>query len=128
NEYGPRDSSLNPTTGCDKEEEELKKAREKNDAPIIEDWVSDDENEVEPIPKVEKKTVIPTATKKEFVKPEKPVRRSVRARGFNAVKPSACWVWKPIKPNGVSLGKPEHDDKGFVDSGCSRHMTGNIAY
>ncbi|GJT68383.1 retrovirus-related pol polyprotein from transposon TNT 1-94 [Tanacetum coccineum] len=25
-------------------------------------------------------------------------------------------------------GKPQHDDKGFVDSGCSRHMTGNIAY
>ncbi|GJV51203.1 hypothetical protein Tco_1446944 [Tanacetum coccineum] len=125
NEYGPRDSSLKPTTGCDKEsdnskentddslkqqqktdsktssvksplkvdkdwkekffcpanhvrEEEPKKARENNDAPIIEDWVSDDEDEVEPIPKVEKKTVIPTATKKEFVKPEKPVRRSVR--------------------------------------------------
>ncbi|GJR32700.1 ribonuclease H-like domain-containing protein [Tanacetum coccineum] len=58
-------------------EEEPKKARENNDAPIIEDWVSDDEDEVEPIPKVEKKTVIPTATKKEFVKPEKPVRRSV---------------------------------------------------
>ncbi|GJR56856.1 putative ribonuclease H-like domain-containing protein [Tanacetum coccineum] len=26
------------------------------------------------------------------------------------------------------IGKPQHDDKGFVDSGCSRHMTGNIAY
>ncbi|GJW12624.1 putative ribonuclease H-like domain-containing protein [Tanacetum coccineum] len=91
NEYGPRDSSVKPTTGCDKEqgleknsflspiqvrEEEPKKARENNDAPIIEDWVSDDEDDVEPIPKVEKKTVIPTATKKEFVKPEKPVRRS----------------------------------------------------
>ncbi|GJT79744.1 hypothetical protein Tco_1054086 [Tanacetum coccineum] len=25
-------------------------------------------------------------------------------------------------------GKPQHDDKGFVDSGCSKHMTGNIAY
>ncbi|GKA82969.1 putative ribonuclease H-like domain-containing protein [Tanacetum coccineum] len=25
-------------------------------------------------------------------------------------------------------GKPQHDDKGFVDSGCSRYMTGNIAY
>ncbi|GJZ05405.1 hypothetical protein Tco_0538680 [Tanacetum coccineum] len=25
-------------------------------------------------------------------------------------------------------GKPQHADKGFVDSGCSRHMTGNIAY
>ncbi|GJV51206.1 hypothetical protein Tco_1446947 [Tanacetum coccineum] len=45
---------------------------------IIEDWVSDDKDDVEPIPKVEKKTVIPTATKKEFVKPKKPVRRSVR--------------------------------------------------
>ncbi|GJR25526.1 ribonuclease H-like domain-containing protein [Tanacetum coccineum] len=28
----------------------------------------------------------------------------------------------------VVRGKPQHDDKGFVDSGCSRHMTGNIAY
>ncbi|GJT33418.1 ribonuclease H-like domain-containing protein [Tanacetum coccineum] len=25
-------------------------------------------------------------------------------------------------------GKLQHDDKGFVDSGCSRHMTGNTAY
>ncbi|GJX61559.1 putative ribonuclease H-like domain-containing protein [Tanacetum coccineum] len=49
---------------------------------------------------------------------------TVRARGFNAVKPSACWVWRPIKPNGASL----LNDKGFVDSGCSRYMTGNIAY
>ncbi|GJT30893.1 retrovirus-related pol polyprotein from transposon TNT 1-94 [Tanacetum coccineum] len=32
--------------------------------------VSDDEDEVEPILKVEKKTVIPTATKKDFVKPK----------------------------------------------------------
>ncbi|GJV82517.1 putative ribonuclease H-like domain-containing protein, partial [Tanacetum coccineum] len=27
-----------------------------------------------------------------------------------------------------NVGKPQIDDKGFVDSGCSRHMTGNIAY
>ncbi|GKC19860.1 ribonuclease H-like domain-containing protein [Tanacetum coccineum] len=128
NEYGPRDSSLKPTIGCDKEsdnskentddsleqhqitdtetssvksslkvdkdwkekffypanhvrEVEPKKVRENNDAPIIEDWVSDDEDDDEPNPKVEKKTVIPTATKKEFVKPEKPVRRSVRSLG-----------------------------------------------
>ncbi|GJT43243.1 putative ribonuclease H-like domain-containing protein [Tanacetum coccineum] len=125
NEYGPRDSSLKPTIGCDKEsdnskentddsleqhqitdtetssvksslkvdkdwkekffypanhvrEVEPKKVRENNDAPIIEDWVSDDEDDDEPNPKVEKKTVIPTATKKEYVKPEKPVKRSVR--------------------------------------------------
>ncbi|GJS78847.1 putative ribonuclease H-like domain-containing protein [Tanacetum coccineum] len=28
----------------------------------------------------------------------------------------------------IDGGKPLMDDKGFVDSGCSRHMTGNIAY
>ncbi|GKB00911.1 putative ribonuclease H-like domain-containing protein [Tanacetum coccineum] len=27
-----------------------------------------------------------------------------------------------------SIGKPQQDDTGFIDSGCSRHMTGNIAY
>ncbi|GJT17001.1 hypothetical protein Tco_0875707, partial [Tanacetum coccineum] len=48
----------------------------------------------------------------------------VRAKRVNAVKTSACWVWRPTKPNGKLL----MDDKGFVDSGCSRHMTGNIAY
>ncbi|GJU96685.1 hypothetical protein Tco_1321441, partial [Tanacetum coccineum] len=26
------------------------------------------------------------------------------------------------------VGKPQQDDTGFVDSGCSRHMTRNIAY
>ncbi|GJT41281.1 putative ribonuclease H-like domain-containing protein [Tanacetum coccineum] len=249
NEYGPKDSSVKPTTDKDwKEklfcpaevrEEARKKSRKNNDAPINEDWVSDDEDDVETIPKVEKKTFIPITTKKEFVKPETPVRRSVscpnvhkhmvpravlmetglktvnnarlvntvrsvntarpfstardfntvrpsytahpkstvhcarprthfqnqaqstvqrpfykrttltkrshnqnvntgkqtvntgrqnvntvRARGFNAVKPSACWVWKPIKPNGASL----LNDKGFVDSGCSRHMSRNIAH
>ncbi|GJV12589.1 ribonuclease H-like domain-containing protein [Tanacetum coccineum] len=52
----------------------------------------------------------------------------VRARGFNAVKPSACWVWRPIKPNGASLSNSQLNEKGFVDSGCSRHMSGNIAH
>ncbi|GKF07660.1 putative ribonuclease H-like domain-containing protein [Tanacetum coccineum] len=33
----------------------------------------------------------------------RPNVNTVRARGFNAVKPSACWVWRPIKPNGASL-------------------------
>ncbi|GJR34737.1 putative ribonuclease H-like domain-containing protein [Tanacetum coccineum] len=45
--------------------EEPKKASENTDAPIIEDWVSDDEEEVESTPKVEKK--IPTATKEASV-------------------------------------------------------------
>ncbi|GJU18369.1 hypothetical protein Tco_1146335 [Tanacetum coccineum] len=97
NEYGPRDSSLKPTTGCDKEsenskentddslkqqqkidfktslEKEPKKASENNDAQIIKDWVLDDEDEVETTVVVKKKTVIPTAAKI-----EKPVRKPVR--------------------------------------------------
>ncbi|GKD07283.1 ribonuclease H-like domain-containing protein [Tanacetum coccineum] len=56
--------------------EEPKQVRENTDAPIIEDWVSDDEKEVESILKVEKK--IHTATKKESVKTVKPSRRIVR--------------------------------------------------
>ncbi|GJY38071.1 hypothetical protein Tco_0424435 [Tanacetum coccineum] len=51
-------------------EEEPKKARENNDAPIIEDWVSDDEEE----------------------------------------------------------SNSQLNDKGFVDSGCLRHMSRNIAH
>ncbi|GJR23575.1 ribonuclease H-like domain-containing protein [Tanacetum coccineum] len=125
NGYGPRDSSLKPTTVCDRESnnskentddsltqqpktvtetssvvspfkvdkdwkekffhpanhvrvEEPKKARNNTDAPIIEDWVSDDEEEVESIPKEEKKADVPTATKKESVKTVKSSRRTVR--------------------------------------------------
>nr|GEY87260.1 hypothetical protein [Tanacetum cinerariifolium] len=53
------------------------------------------------------------------------------------VKPSACWFWKPSqnlsnkgpKNNSVSMISPNKiDDKGYWDSGCSRHMTGNISY
>ncbi|GJX91905.1 putative ribonuclease H-like domain-containing protein [Tanacetum coccineum] len=49
---------------------------------------------------------------------------TVRGYGVNAVKTLACWVWRPTRPN----GKPPINDKGFVDSGCSRHMIGNIAH
>ncbi|GKE37163.1 hypothetical protein Tco_1460568, partial [Tanacetum coccineum] len=34
----------------------------------------------------------------------------------------------PVNTVRPRIGKPQHDDKGFVDSGCSRHMTDNIAY
>ncbi|GJU65194.1 ribonuclease H-like domain-containing protein [Tanacetum coccineum] len=237
-------------------EVEPKKVRENNDAPIIEDWVLDDEEQDESITKTEKKTITPTAAKI-----EKPVRKSVRyaemyrsqrprgnQRNWNGQKSNqlgsefvmynkACFncgsfnhvqrnctyhqkkkvvsgnnynrvdnyyyaktshyrthknvtpravllrtglkplsTAKPVytahpKPtvntvrprivntarsyrtpvntvrprvintarqnrtsvnaaraNGFNVGKPQHDDKGFVDSRCSRHMTGNIAY
>nr|GFC69816.1 ribonuclease H-like domain-containing protein [Tanacetum cinerariifolium] len=44
---------------------------------------------------------------------------AVRAARINAVKPSA-----------VTAGNPQQalNDKGVIDSGCSRHMTGNMSY
>ncbi|GKF58968.1 hypothetical protein Tco_0175754, partial [Tanacetum coccineum] len=77
-------------------------------------------------PKVEKKTIIPTATKKEFVKPEKPVRRSVRPfyKRTTLTKRSYYQRFNTGRKN----SNLQLNDKGFVDSGCSRHMTGNITH
>ncbi|GJR87745.1 putative ribonuclease H-like domain-containing protein [Tanacetum coccineum] len=49
-------------------------------------------------------------------RPNYAVVNAIRVNQENVVKASACW------------GKPQQDDTGFVDSGCSRHMTVNIAY
>ncbi|GKA62058.1 hypothetical protein Tco_0761577 [Tanacetum coccineum] len=75
-------------------------------------------------------TVRPVNTGRPFstARPFRSTINTVRARGFNVVKPLACWVWRPIKPNGASLSNSQLNDKGFVDSGCLRHMTGNIAH
>ncbi|GJS18536.1 putative ribonuclease H-like domain-containing protein [Tanacetum coccineum] len=51
---------------------------------------------------------------------------AVREKGVNAVKTSACWVWRPTKPNGASLAFKRHN---YIDArGRSKHMTRNIAY
>ncbi|GJW87981.1 putative reverse transcriptase domain-containing protein, partial [Tanacetum coccineum] len=55
--------------------EEPKNARENFDALIIEDWVSDDEEEAESTPKVEQK--IPIATKEASINNDKPSRRTI---------------------------------------------------
>ncbi|GKE54359.1 hypothetical protein Tco_1489515 [Tanacetum coccineum] len=48
----------------------------------------------------------------------KAVVNVVKGNNFNAVKASACW------------GNPQMDlqDQGVIDSGCLRHMTGNMSY
>ncbi|GJR38261.1 putative ribonuclease H-like domain-containing protein [Tanacetum coccineum] len=182
NEYGPRDSSLKPTIGCDKEsnnskentddsleqhqktgtetssvksslkvdkdwkekffcpanhdrEVEPKKVRENNDAPIIKDWVSDDEDDDEPNPKVEKKTVIPTATKKEFVKPEKPVKRSVRyAEMYRTQRPRGNQRnWNGQKSNQLGCNFVFNNKACFIcgsfahiQYSCPKHMAPRV--
>ncbi|GJU17109.1 ribonuclease H-like domain-containing protein [Tanacetum coccineum] len=68
-------------------------------------------------------------------RPNTTVVNAVRANQVNAVKASACWVWRPTKLNSASFtfkrhnyGHPQQEDQGYVDSGCSRHMTGNMFY
>ncbi|GJT57344.1 hypothetical protein Tco_0992398 [Tanacetum coccineum] len=62
-------------------EEEPKVVRKNDDAPIIKEWVSDDEEEDVSQPKIEKKIVRPSIVKKEFVKSkqqEKTTRKTVK--------------------------------------------------
>ncbi|GJU26250.1 hypothetical protein Tco_1164871 [Tanacetum coccineum] len=57
-----------------------KAVRKNNGAPIIEDWMSDNEEDVVPQAKIEKKTFKPSFPKIEFVKPkqqEKTARKTV---------------------------------------------------
>ncbi|GKF49997.1 hypothetical protein Tco_0143248, partial [Tanacetum coccineum] len=68
-------------------------------------------------------------TKKVNTARPKAVLSAVKGNMRNAVKASACWVWRP-KHKILDHGNPHQDlkDKGVIDSGCSRHMTGNISY
>ncbi|GJX39056.1 putative ribonuclease H-like domain-containing protein [Tanacetum coccineum] len=38
---------------------------------------------------------------------------AVREKGVNVVKTSACWVWRPTKPNGASLAFKRHN---YIDA------------
>nr|GEW36056.1 hypothetical protein [Tanacetum cinerariifolium] len=76
---------------------------------------------------------------------QKAVVNAIQGNVVNAVKALTCWVWKPktkvidhvSKHNSVSItlkkfnyGNPQIDlqDKGVIDSGCSRNMIGNMLY
>ncbi|GKA65114.1 putative ribonuclease H-like domain-containing protein [Tanacetum coccineum] len=59
----------------------------------------------------------------------KAVISAVKGNKGNVVKASTCWVWRP-KHKVLDHGNPQQDlkDKGVIDSGCFRHMTGNRSY
>ncbi|GKC33968.1 putative ribonuclease H-like domain-containing protein [Tanacetum coccineum] len=57
---------------------EPKSIRKSNDATIIEDWVSDNEEENVSQPKIEKKTVKHSFAKKQFVQSKKTARKTVK--------------------------------------------------
>ncbi|GJY38753.1 hypothetical protein Tco_0425117 [Tanacetum coccineum] len=62
---------------------------------------------------------------------------TAKAQAVNTARPQAVNTGRPkavktVRPNSAFVnavrGKPQQDDTRFVDSGCSRHMTRNIAY
>nr|GEV49146.1 ribonuclease H-like domain-containing protein [Tanacetum cinerariifolium] len=99
-------------------------------APIIEDWVSDSKDDSE--------AEIPQNTPSfvQTTKQVKPPRSSVKTvDNFIPAANHKIVIPKP-KSHGNSrnrkscFGNPQHalKDKRVIDSGCSRHMTGNMSY
>ncbi|GJT44727.1 putative ribonuclease H-like domain-containing protein [Tanacetum coccineum] len=134
-----------------------KAVRKNNGALIIEDWVSDSEEEDVPQANIEKKTIKPSFAKIEFVKSKKQVkspRKTTVKQGSNfEMINKACYVCgsfdhlqydcdnhqrqfnnfqRVVKLvwNNAKRGNPQMDlqNKRVIDSGCSRHMTGNMSY
>nr|GEV76809.1 ribonuclease H-like domain-containing protein [Tanacetum cinerariifolium] len=131
---------------------------------VVQDGIDDSKDENVFKPKEVKKTVKPSLEKIKFVnarnttienenKAEKPrkfsqspmVVSAVERNRNNAVKSSACWIWRPkgnlidhiSKDNGSYTLKrfnyvdPQgrlKSDQWIFDSGCSRHMTRNKSY
>ncbi|GJT95229.1 hypothetical protein Tco_1090747 [Tanacetum coccineum] len=114
--YGPENSKQESNIVCDKKSNDSK---ENSDNSLVKEQVSKDTSSfVGSSLNVDKEIVFPVdknvyAKPKivETARPNSAVVNAVRVNQENAVKAS-----------------PQQDDTGFVDSGCSRHMTGNIAY
>nr|GEW51697.1 hypothetical protein [Tanacetum cinerariifolium] len=96
--------AVKPVVENKSSEEVTKAVRKNHDAPTVEDWVSDDEEENVTQPKIVKKTFKHSIPKIEFVKPRLQEKKA--------------------------KGNPQIDlqDKGVTDSGCLRDMTGNMSY
>ncbi|GJY15941.1 hypothetical protein Tco_0386363, partial [Tanacetum coccineum] len=103
----------------------IRELRKNDDAPIIEEWVSDSEEENVSQTKTEKKTVKPSIAKIEFVKPkqqEKTARKTVKQlellnkmellRGgighFLSIKAARTYAYN--SPNVLQNSKSSHDD------------------
>ncbi|GKA06746.1 putative ribonuclease H-like domain-containing protein, partial [Tanacetum coccineum] len=122
----PKFEGYGPKFSKSVSEDIFNEVMESLDALLVEELVSDD--------KLEKKTVFPTVAKMEFVRPkqqEKQVRKPVnqkvntaRQKAVNTARPNSAVV-NAIREN---QGHPQKEDHGYVDGGCSRHMTGNMSY
>ncbi|GKA01590.1 putative ribonuclease H-like domain-containing protein [Tanacetum coccineum] len=114
--YGPENSKKESNVVCESDS-----SKENSDKSLVEEQVSQvksssvegyDKEEDEPNPKFEKKIIIPTATNKEFVKPNKPVKRQFnhkinigRPRVVNTARSYRTPV-NTIRPRVVNTARP----------------------
>nr|GEU88909.1 hypothetical protein [Tanacetum cinerariifolium] len=97
-------------------EEETKAVRKNFDAPIIKEWVSDDEEENVTQPKIVKKIVRPNIVKKEFVKPrqQENTARKTDKKAYtyycqlkvNAARHNLLLLTSKPKAKGIALQNP----------------------
>nr|GEZ67812.1 ribonuclease H-like domain-containing protein [Tanacetum cinerariifolium] len=151
--YGPKSYEIESKNAS---EDIPNKLKEYPDALLVKDRVSDNKDcLVESLVVVEKKTVVPTIAKVEVVRPkqqEKLVRKTIRnmapravlmktglrplntTRPVNTAHPKAIvYSARPMlrfSKSAQSTGHPQkvQEDQRYVDSGCSRHMIGNMSY
>nr|GEV26610.1 putative ribonuclease H-like domain-containing protein [Tanacetum cinerariifolium] len=118
-------------------EDKPKVDRKNFGSPIIEDWISDSEDEDESKPKIEKKTGKPSFAKIEFVKSKEQVKSPRKTTVKQVLLKSGIvntarqnFSKTAILVNTARQGNPQQDlqNKGVIDSGCSRHITGNMSY
>nr|GEV22573.1 retrovirus-related Pol polyprotein from transposon TNT 1-94 [Tanacetum cinerariifolium] len=123
--YGPRDSKLKSNIVHDKKSDDSK---ENSNDSFVKEQVSEVKSSfVESLLNVDKETAFSIDKKIEFVKPkhhDKPIRKSVRPQHVGFEELPDLMVHHLFSKD----GKPQKDDKGFIDSGCSRHITRNITY
>nr|GEW03681.1 putative ribonuclease H-like domain-containing protein [Tanacetum cinerariifolium] len=114
----PEVEGYRPKTSNSVSENISNEVKKSLDSPLVKELVSDD--------KLKKKTVFPTVTKIEFVRSkqqDKPVRKPVKSKSVMAWVPKGNYF-----PYFYVHGNPQQKDQGYVDNGCSRHMTGNMSY
>ncbi|GJS24472.1 putative ribonuclease H-like domain-containing protein [Tanacetum coccineum] len=140
NGYGPRDTELKTTIDYNKESDN---SEENTDDSLETEQVTDNESSSFETPiNFDKETVIDwkeiflhPAKKVESIKSknnEKLVKMTVRyAEMYRSQTPRGNqrnWNGKKSNQLGSEFYNPQMNDKGFFNSGCSRYLTGNIAY
>ncbi|GJZ79380.1 putative ribonuclease H-like domain-containing protein, partial [Tanacetum coccineum] len=137
--YGTKNDKPESNIVCDKKSDE-----NTNDSLVKEQVAEDTSSFVKSLLNVDKETVFPV-DKKDHCKYHQR-EKMVYGNNYNRVNfnyttnkthpnthrnmtPRAVLLKSGLTPLSTARpGKPQQDDIGYVDSGCSRHMTGNIAY